>query len=60
MAKGKCWICEDIAGIEAMHLVRRIELTSDGLCHRHTRQKVEQDQRDQEKAKEKVNVDNDQ
>lgn len=47
---GKCWVCEEIAGVEAMHLVRNIELTPEGLCHRHTRQQAEQKRRDKEKA----------
>ena len=53
---GKCWVCEEIAGAEAMHLVRNIKLTPERLCHWHARLKAEQDKRDEEKAKENANV----
>jgi hypothetical protein len=32
---GICWVCEEIAGSEDMHLVRRTQLYDDGVCLRH-------------------------
>jgi len=32
---GKCWVCEEIAGVEAMHLVRERLLFDEGVCIRH-------------------------
>jgi hypothetical protein len=53
---GKCWVCEEIAGVEAMHLVPRVLLDKWGECAWHARKRIEQEQRVAEQAKEKANV----
>lgn len=65
MARGKCWVCEEIAGIEAMHLVRTIDLDEDGLCHRHARAKkaqkpIQSIEEFRRAVKERADVSNDQ